>query len=478
MLAKKKSFYLTTTLPYVNAEPHLGHALEFVRADIIARYKRLQGFDVFLNTGTDEHGLKVYRKARETGQSPQKYVDEYADKFKSFVRKLGMLEDLNFIRTTDPHHVAAAQEFWKACLKRGDIYKKSYRIKYCVGCELEKTNSELVNGRCPDHPNLELEIIDEENYFFRFSKYQKPLLDFYERNPSFVIPDFRFNEIKRFVERGLEDFSISRLKEKMPWGVSMPADPDHVMYVWFDALVNYISAIGWPDDLKKFNYWWPVTQYAGKDNLRQQAAMWQAMLMSVGLSPSKQIIINGFILGEGGVKMSKSLGNVVDPLEIIDEYGVDSLRFYLARHIHPFEDSEFTMEKFKIAYNADLANGLGNLVSRIMKMVEDHLDSTLKIPENTMPQNFKDALDRFNIKKAADIIWREIGRIDEQIQKTEPFKVARAEPEKAKTIIKDLVMKLYEIGRMLKAIMPKTSEAIEEAVKRNKMPERPLFGRK
>jgi len=477
-VAQEKTFYITTTLPYVNAEPHLGHALEFVRADIIARYKKLSGFDVFLNTGTDEHGLKIYRKALELGKDPQEYVDEYADKFKSFVKKLGMTEDLNFIRTTDPYHKKAAQEFWKICERKGDIYKKSYRIKYCVGCELEKTDSELIVGKCPEHPALEIEILEEENYFFRFSKYQKSLLDFYEKNPGFVIPDFRFNEIRRFVERGLEDFSISRLKSKMPWGVEVPDDPDHVMYVWFDALVNYISTIGWPNDLEQFNKWWPVTQYCGKDNLRQQSAMWQAMLMSAELSPSKQIIINGFILGDGAVKMSKSLGNTIDPLEIIKEYGTDSLRFYLARHVHPFEDSEFTFEKFKTAYNADLANGLGNLVSRVMKMAETNLQLAPEIPKNTIPQNFKDALDEFNIQGATNIIWQKIGELDLKIQETEPFKVVKTDPEKAKEIIKELVIGLYTIGRMLNPVMPITSDTIKKAVKENKIPEKPLFPRK
>lgn len=479
---QKKTFYITTTLPYVNAEPHLGHALEFVRADIMARYRKFTGSQVFLNTGTDEHGIKIYRKALERGKEPQDYVDEYAEKFKNFTRQLGMLPDLNFIRTTDPNHISAAQEFWKRCDKSGDIYQKNYKVKYCVGCELEKTDSELVDGKCPDHPNLELEIIEEENYFFRFSKYQKPLLEFYEKNPNFVIPDFRFNEIKKFVERGLEDFSISRLKEKMPWGVEVPGDSDHVMYVWFDALVNYIDAVGWPNDMKKFNEWWPVVQYAGKDNLRQQSAMWQAMLMSAGLSPSKQIIINGFILGEGGVKMSKSLGNTVDPLEIIDEYGTEPLRFYLARHINSFEDSEFSMEKFKIAYNADLANGLGNLVSRIMKMSETHLaDTNIRIntnDTNEFPEEYKSSMERFNIQEATNIVWQKIGELDAKIQKTEPFKLVKTDSEKAKEIIKGLVVDLYSIGRMLNPIMPETSEVIKKIVKENKSPEKSLFPRK
>ena len=241
----KKKFYITTTLPYVNAEPHIGFALEIVQADVVARYHRLLGEEVIFNFGTDEHGLKIYRKALEEGKDPKAYCDEYAAKFDNLKTAL-TLSYTHFIRTTDEHHIKAAQEFWRRCDKNGDIYKKNYKIRYCVGCELEKTDSDLEDGKCPIHPNYELEIIEEENYFFRFSKYQKPLLDFYEKYPKFVIPEGKYNEIKVFVKAGLEDFSISRLKTKMPWGIDVPGDPEQVMFVWYDALVNYIPTLGWP----------------------------------------------------------------------------------------------------------------------------------------------------------------------------------------------------------------------------------------
>src|SRR3989338_2639108 len=267
---QKNAFYLTTTLPYVNAEPHIGFALEIVHADIAARYHKLREDEVFLNTGTDEHGIKIYRRALEEGKDTQEYVDEYAGKFRALKDKLNLYPDLHFIRTTDSHHKEAAQEFWKLCLAKGDIYKKNYQIKYCVGCELEKTDSELEDGICPIHPNLQIESINEENYFFKFSKYQKDLLALYDKNPHFVLHDFRLKEIKEFVSSGLQDFSISRLKEKLPWGVPVFNDPKHVSYVLFDALVCYISTLGWPDDEKKFKEYWSVVQMAGKDNLRQQ----------------------------------------------------------------------------------------------------------------------------------------------------------------------------------------------------------------
>ncbi len=474
----KKNFYVTTTIPYVNADPHIGFALEAVHADILARYHLLIGDAVFFNTGTDEHGLKIYRKAQEAGVLPQAYADEYAEKFKQLQPALHLWEGLNFIRTTDAHHRVAAQEFWKRCDESGDIYKKNYQIKYCVGCELEKTDSELnEEGCCPLHPNQALEIIDEENYFFRFSKYQKRLLNFYAERPDFVVPDFRFNEIKAFVERGLEDFSISRLKEKMPWGVDVPGDETQVMYVWFDALVNYISAIGWPDDTEKFETWWPVVQLAGKDQIRQQSAMWTAMLFSAGLEPSKQIVIHGFITS-GGQKMSKSLGNVINPFDIVKEYGADALRYYLARHIHPFEDSDFTMEKFKEIYNANLANGLGNVVSRVMKMAEDNLKSGVAVPAPApFPKEYTEAIEAYAFNRAMDFIWSRVQKLDERITKEEPFKLIKKNPESGKKVIAELAAELYWIGRMLNPFMPETNAKIKAIVKENRMPEN-LFPRK
>ena len=485
-----KAFYITTTLPYVNADLHIGHALEFVRADAIARYKRLAGYEVFFNTGTDEHGLKIYRKAKEEGKDPQAYVNDYAKRVMKLKDVLN-LSYTNFIRTTDNHHELSAQELWKICAKNGFIYKKNYQIKYCVGCELEKTESELVEGRCPIHPNLEIELIDEENYFFKFSAFQKPLLELYKKpvrtdhpggNPNFVVPDFRFNEIKAFVERGLEDFSISRLKSKMPWGVGVPGDPQQVMYVWFDALTNYISALGWPEDMKAFEKFWKngtPTQYCGKDNLRQQSAIWQAMLMAAKLPQTKQIIINGFI-NIDGQKISKSLGNVILPSDIVKDYSTDALRYYYLREVNNFEDSDFSMVKFKETYNANLANGLGNLTSRIMKMAETNLpkDRPLEfLKDGPLPEELTSALGKFEINKAMDFIWAQISKLDETIQKEEPFKLVKSDPEKGKKIIKNLVVELYNIAKYLEPFLPETAAKIQAAIKANKIPA-PLFLRK
>lgn len=479
---EKKNFYLTTTLPYVNASLHMGHALEFVRADAIARYKKLVGYEVFFNTGTDEHGMKIYEKAKENNIEVQVFVDQNFQKFKESLKAFGMSENINFIRTTDTKHVKLAQEFWTRVYNNGYIYKKNYEAKYCVGCESEKTDSELNEaGFCPDHNGIPLELISEENYFFKYSEFTDKLLKFYEKNPNFIIPEFRFNEMKAFVSRGLQDFSISRLKSKMAWGIPVPNDNEHVMYVWFDALTNYINTLDWQDNKEQFDKYWvngTPTQYCGKDNTRFQGAMWQAMLMAGGFTNSSQIVVNGFITGDGGVKMSKTLGNVVDPKEIVDEYGTDALRYFLLREISNFEDSPFTKERFKDAYNANLANGLGNLASRILTLSEKYLESCPEIPKNSIPEEFFLKLEIFDIKGACDLIWERVNNLDKRIQETEPFKVIKVDEQKGKELIKEMVLELYTIARMLNPIMPETNENLKNLIKSNKKPEQPLFLRK
>lgn len=476
----KKSFYITTTLPYVNAPLHVGHALEFVRTDTIARYKTLQGYDVFFNTGTDEHGQKIFNKAKEKDLDTQTFVDQSFLGFQQQVESFGIWEEAHFIRTTDTHHISAAQEFWKRVSDRGYIYKKNYKTKYCVGCEDVKTDSDLVEGFCPLHPGVELDFIDEENYFFKLSSLQKELLDLYKARTDFVVPDFRFNEIKAFVERGLEDFSISRLKSKMSWGVPVPDDEEHVMYVWFDALTNYISTLGWPEDGVQFEKYWingNPTQYCGKDNTRFQALTWQAMLIAAGLPNSHQIVVNGFITGDKGIRMSKTLGNVVDPLELATEYGVDALRFFLLKEISSFEDSPFTIERFRESYQANLANGLGNLTSRIMALSEAHCEGFDELPHFEHPEAITKAIEEFDLQKAMGQIWQNIGDIDQKIQLTKPFSVVKEDKEAGVAIINDLVSDLYGIAVSLAPFMPTTSEKIIDCIRDNKKPEIPLFVR-
>lgn len=463
-----KGFYITTTLPYVNSDPHIGFAMEIIRADCLARYHRLAGEEVFFNTGTDEHGQKIYQKALAENKKTQKYVDEYAAKFGRLKKALNLSYD-NFIRTTDEHHVKAAQEFWRRVDKNGYIYKKNYKVKYCVGCELEKTDSDLTDGLCPNHPNKKPEIREEENYFFKFSDFEKELMKLYKNRPDFVVPANRLKEIKNFVKSGLKDFSISRLKEKMPWGVPVPGDKTQVIFVWFDALVNYISALGWPEDEENFLKWWPGVQIAGKDNLRQQSAMWQAMLLAAQLPTSKRILINGFITS-GGQKMSKSSGNVVNPFEYAEKYGADALRYFLLGKISPFEDSDFTKDRFEEVYQADLANGLGNLVARVATMAEkidvsSHLGGSPQAQhiegkdsgQARMTSGIAKKLEGFEFDKALGLIWSKIRKADKLINEKEVWKL---KGEEKKKVLTGLVNGIKQIGVDLEPFLPETAEKI------------------
>jgi methionyl-tRNA synthetase len=484
----KNSFYITTTIPYVNADPHIGFALELVQSDAIARYKRLTGSDVFFSTGTDEHGQKIWEASQKQGKGVQEYVDHYAQIYVNLKDILNISND-SFIRTTNKEHVAAAQEFWRLCDAKGDIYKKKYKGLYCVGCEKFITEKDLIDGKCEFHPTLTPEIVEEENYFFRLSNYKNQLLE-YLNNEKSIIPEWRRQEAIDFVQNSMEDFSISRSIERFSWGVPVPGDDQQVMYVWFDALVNYISTLGWPASAKAsagkpqenlFQKFWQdgeTVQTAGKDMVKFQSVMWQGMLMSAGLPTTNKIVYHGFITGEGGIRMSKSLGNVINPSEVVKEYGTDALRYFLLREISPFEDSSFTMERFKDAYNANLANGLGNLASRILTLSEKYLDKCPEIPDGLTPKEFLDIMATFDIKKAADFIWNEIGELDKFIQETEPFKVVKVEERKGKELISDMVVRLYKIARMLNAIMPETNEKLKKLIRENKKPETPLFLRK
>ena len=485
-MKESKPFYITTTLPYVNAKLHIGHALEFIRADVIARYKDFRGYEVFFNTGSDEHGQKVWETAKDKGVETQEYVDNLVVAFKALHEKLNLFEKLHFIRTTDDKHKTAAQAFWRLVDENGYIYKKKYQAKYCVACELEKTDSEIVNNRCPVHQDRDLEVIEEENYFFKFSEFTQPLLDYYSSNQDFIRPEFRFNEIKAFVERGLQDFSISRLVSKMPWGVSVPGDKEQVMYVWFDALVNYVSTLGWPTggDFTKFWENGETVQICGKDNLRQQSAMWQAMLMAAGITPTNSIIINGFLNGPDGRKMSKSFGNVIDPMDIIETFGSDALRFYLVYEVSPFEDSPISQDLIRDSYNAHLVNGIGNLTNRIIKMAASYdVQVVLPDPEEVwadtefVSSEFHEAFSEFNPQKALQYLFREIRDMDVFITREEPFKKIKVDEAGAKEDVARLMINLWYVGVLLEPFMPDSAVKIQEAVMNKTVPEQPIFPR-
>ena len=454
-----KSYSITTTLPYVNSDPHIGFALEIIQADMLARYHRSKGEDVVFNTGTDEHGQKIYQKAIEAGLDPKTYCDEYAAKFDGLKSSLN-LSYTHFVRTTDEHHIAAAQEFWTRCNANGDIYKKQYSVKYCVGCELEKTDSELVEGRCPIHPNRDLDLIEEENYFFAFSKYQQKLLDLYRDRPDFVMPSARMNEIRTFVEGGLNDFSISRLKSKMPWGVSVPGDETQVMYVWFDALVNYISTLGWPKEGSLFDSAWPSVQVAGKDNLRQQTAMWQAMLMSVGIEPSKQVFIHGYVTADGQ-KMSKSIGNVINPYDLVAEYGTDATRLYLLGGMPSWQDGDYSKEQFEILFATKLANGLGNLVSRVAAMCAKSFPEGIdRVVYEGVNVELDEALKEYDFRKYVDLVWSVVDLANVKIGTEEPFKLVKVDVAAGKKSLSELAGMIRWIGAALEPVIPTTAAEI------------------
>ena len=471
-MSDKKARYITTTLPYVNANPHIGFAYEVVEADVLARYWRLLGHEVFFNTGTDEHGQKIANKADDKGEARQAYVDHYANEFKKLsdpITGLNLSFD-NFIRTTDSVHKQAAQEIWRRCATAGDIYKKKYSGLYCVGCELFYKAEELLEGKiCPIHTTTCQEI-EEENYFFKLSNYQT-YLEEYLSNPEVIKPEWRRQEAINFVQGGLEDFSISREKERLNWGVSVPGDEDQVMYVWFDALTNYISTLGWPEEGGNFAKFWKqgeTLQLAGKDQVRFQSVMWQAMLKSAGVKATDKVVYHGFI-NSGGQKMSKSLGNVISPYELIKKYGTDATRYLLLRHVHPFDDSDVTWEKLDEWYTAGLVNGLGNLTARVMKMAETHLDGPVRVTE--IPPITMTPVSKFNLQEALDTIWEVIQKQDEKITTAEPFKLVKTDKVKAQQIISELVNELSGIATNLEPFMPATSRVISEAIKANKKPE-------
>jgi methionyl-tRNA synthetase len=474
---KPTARYITTTLPYVNDSPHMGHALEFVQADTLARYWRLIEEDVFFNTGVDEHGQKIARKADEAGVDRQAYVDKYAEQFGKLKASLNLSYD-NFIRTSSEAHKVSATEMWKRCSMAGDIYKKKYQGLYCVGCEAFKTESDLVDGKCPDHQKAP-EAVEEENYFFRLSKYQDYLIEYLSQEGS-IVPEFRRQEALIFIKNGLEDLSISREKSRMNWGIDVPGDSEHVMYVWFDALTNYISCLGWPSDTEgKFAKYWDhgqTLQLAGKDQIRFQSIIWQAMLKSAGVPATDTIFYHGFI-NSGGLKMSKSLGNVIDPYALVERYGIDATRYIMLRHVHPTDDSDLTWEKMDEWYTANLVNGLGNLTARIMKMAETHLEVPVEqLSSEKFESEYLEAFACFDFQTACDFVWGKVQELDEKITKTEPFKLVKTDKPTALKIITELVEGLYGVGCLLNPLMPETSQIIKQAVHENKKPEN-LFTR-
>lgn len=479
----EKKFYLTTPIFYPNAKLHLGHAYTTTLSDVLVRYHRLMGEKAYFLTGSDENTQKMVDSARKEGKEPLEFLNEIVGKFSSLFKELNISYD-QFIRTTDQaKHWPGATVLWQKLVEAGDIYKKQYEGLYCTGHEAFITEKDLVDGKCPDHGTVP-EFIKEENYFFKLSKYTAPIKEKIESGELCIVPEGRKNEILSLLNEGLQDVSFSRPR-KADWpaglGVPVPGDDTQVMYVWCDALSNYITALGYGtqnDELYQ-EFWVNNEQrmhVIGKDILRFHAAIWPGMLLSAGVPLPKTLLVHGFITS-GGKKMSKTLGNVIDPEELLTEYGTEAVRYYLARHITPFEDGDITREHFKELYNANLANGLGNLVARIMQLAQTHLPGPVALESVSYPQEYKEYMEKFELNKAADYIWARIGALDEKITSTAPFKVVKTDEAAGKKIIEELVVELAAIDLMLEPFMPETSKLIIEAIMANKKPGN-LFTRK
>lgn len=467
---KKNTFYLSTAIPYANAEPHMGHAIEFLYADVMARYQRLLGNEVYFLSGTDEHGQKMLKTAKDAGRDVGEFAAEKSATFLNLLDQWNISND-DFIRTTEARHIAGAQKFWSEVMASGNIYKKAYSGLYCYGCEAFKTEKDLVDGKCPLH-NRAPEQVSEENYFFKLSGFQKQLEKHFDKHPDFVTPDSRFNEMKGILKDGLEDVSISRSKDKLPWGVPVPGDDTQVMYVWFDALTNYITALGYGSDEKLLKKFWPGTHVIGKDINRFHSLLWPAMLLAAGLELPKQIAVHGFVYAADGQKMSKTLGNVIDPAKLVVDSSLEAIRYYLAREI-PFDnDGNFSEKQFAERYNGDLANGIGNLTNRILTMIEKYTNnvvpqvttedkSTINFLNETIWPAYTTAMNRWRFDLALEAAWKFVTFCDQQISDKQPWAMAKAgKTKEVEDLLYYLAESLRHIAIMIWPVMPATAEKL------------------
>ena len=459
-------YYLTTAIDYVNSRPHLGTAYEKIAADVLARYRRLAGFDVHFVMGNDEHSQNVFRRAREQGLEPLEYCNRMEQEFRAVWKRLDISFD-DFIRTTEPRHRAAVEAFVRASFKTGDIYEGQYEGWYCVSCEAFKQEKDLVDGLCPIH-RTKPEWIKERNYFFRLSAYRDRVLQHYQDHPHFVVPESRRNEMLRLLEAGLEDISVSRAGQS--WGIPLPFDPSSVVYVWYDALINYTAAVGYGTDPKQFDTWWPADLHVvGKDITRFHCVVWPAMLMSAGLALPKQVFGHGWVLTKGQ-KMSKSLGTVLDPLDAAERFGPDPLRLYLSKEIVWGSDGDFTWDRFEEKYNVDLANNLGNLVNRVTAMVERYRKGRLEAaPSNekvtdvvtSAVKSYTSAMNTHAIDQGCREAFRIIDATNEFIASSEPWVLAKQDdPAPLDKVLWSSAEALRTAAVLLSPVMPSSSEEI------------------
>jgi len=463
----KKTFFISTAIDYPSYFPHCGHALEKIQADVLARYKRLQEFDVHFSTGLDEHGLKIQRSAKQANKTPQEFVDEMSEYFKDLCKILNISNN-DFIRTTEKRHIEVVQKIFEKIYKKGDIYKGKYKGLYCIDCESFYLLKDLKDGECPIH-GKRLEEIEEETYFFRMGKYQKRILEHIKKNKDFIIPQSRRNEILNRLKEPLQDLSISR--KTVEWGISLPMDKEFTLFVWVDALINYLTTIGYPDS--KFKKFWPADVHViGKDIIWHHSVIWSSLLLSAELPLPKTIFTHGFITSEGQ-KMSKSLGNIVDPFELVKKYGTDPVRYFLLREFTSTEDGDFSIKRFEERYNADLANGLGNLVSRVLTLSEKikpakSADGQLTKKIKSSQKSYQKAMEEIKFHEALESVWQLISASDEYIEKNKPWQLIKSQPEKFKQVISELLITLKGIASLLGPFMPETSEKILKQLKQNK----------
>jgi len=467
-----KKFYLTTPIYYVNDKPHIGHAYTTIAADVLARYYRQKGGEVFFLTGTDEHGEHIAQAAQKAGKSPQEFVDEIAEKFKEAWTKLNIQYD-DFIRTTEKRHEKGVEKFLLALNKSGKVYQDDYKALYCSGCEDFIFEKDLIDGKCPHHKK-EPKLISEKNYFFKLIDFLPQVKDLIEKDKIIIEPKERKKEILSLLKQDLGNLSISR--QKVKWGIDLPFDKKQKIYVWVEALANYLTAIGYGADEKKFNKIWPADIHLmAKDILKFHALFWPALLLAVGLELPKKIFVHGFFT-VNGQKMSKTLGNVIDPIYLADKYGTDALRYFLLREISFGQDGDFSIKRFEERYNADLANGLGNLVSRVLTLSErvktaKSADGQLTKQIKSVQKNYQKAMEQIKFHEALESVWQLISFCDEYIEKNKPWKLIKTEPEKFKQIISELLITLKEIAYLLEPFIPATSEKILKQLKQNKKTE-------
>lgn len=466
----KQHSYITTAIPYVNGLPHIGHAMDYMLADVWARYSRQQGREVRFQTGVDEHGNKIAAKATSQNQTPQEYVDQMHLNFKKVISDLN-ISSTDFIRTTDTHHRGAVQYIWQKLMQAGYIYKGTYEGWYCQGCEAFVADKEAAenNGICPDH-KTPYQHLSEENYYFKTSQFSDKIRQAIESGKMKIVPEFRKKEFLELIKDGLQDVSVSRPRKTLSWGVSVPGDDAQVMYVWLDALSNYLTVIGYPDRTDEWQSFWPAdVQVIGKDILRFHAGVWPAMLLALDLPLPKVLLVHGFI-NVGGAKMSKSLGNGVGPADIIPDYGVDAFRYYFLRHVPTQDDGDFTWEKFEAAYNGELGNDLGNLVQRVAKMVQTYQAGVIgDAPQAEHDMGpYRQAMERFDFDKALDEVWVMVRSLNQYIEHVKPWQVAKRRQEDVEAeahlgeILAHACGALLQIASLLEPFIPETAKKMRQ----------------